>query len=88
MRSSRAGRLSPHASAKIAKHHAKPAGLTPSDFGLVTARTMLLRERFRTNNGKGHPIARPSGHRTIAVLRGYSQDGGLFTKKAEPALDL
>jgi integrase len=79
--------LTPHAVGLIIKRRVAQAGLDPERYGGHS-----LRSGFCTAAAKAgvpeYQIARQSGHRSMQVLRGYVQSGGIFNDNAVSKLGL
>jgi len=79
--------LTPHSVGLIIKRRVKDAGFDPGRYGGHS-----LRSGFCTAAAKAgvpeYQIARQSGHKSMQVLRGYVQSGGIFNDNAAGKLGL
>jgi integrase len=79
--------LTPHSVALIIKRHASQAGLDPGRFAGHSLRAGFCTAAARAGIPE-YQIARQSGHRSMQVLRGYVQSGGVFLDNAAGKLGL
>lgn len=80
-------RLTPQSVAKVIKRRMKALGLDPADYGGHSLRSGFVTAAARAGVAE-HAIARQSGHKSVAVLRGYIQTATLFQGNPASALDL
>ena len=79
------GRLSDRTISSIVKHYAKLSGLNPKLYSAHSLRRGLATEA----GSRGVPeriISRHTRHRSIAVLRGYIEDGTIWEENPLPAI--
>ncbi|MEQ8821816.1 MAG: site-specific integrase [Sumerlaeia bacterium] len=79
--------LTPHSVALIIKRRAELAGLDPSRFAGHSLRSGFCTAAARAGVPE-YQIARQSGHKSMQVLRGYVQSGGVFLENAAGKLGL
>jgi len=80
-------RLDGRAVAHVVQRAARRAGLDPSMFAGHSLRRGFCTESARAGASESE-IARTTGHTSMAVLRGYIEQGTLFTETAASKLDL
>lgn len=80
-------RLTPQSVAKVIKRRMEALGLDPADYAGHSLRSGFVTAAARAGVAE-HAIARQSGHKSVAVLRGYIQTATLFQGNPAAALDL
>jgi integrase len=81
------GRLTDRSVALIVKRHVGRAGLDPSRYAGHSLRAGLITEAAVAGVAE-QVIARQSRHRSVAVMRGYVREAGLFLRNAAAAVGL
>lgn len=83
----RQGRLTSQSVAYILKRRIKALGIDPNVYGAHSLRSGFVTSAARAGVPE-HAIARQTGHRSVAVLRGYVQAATIFSDNPASALDL
>lgn len=80
-------RLSDRTVARTVQRHAAAVGLDPAQYGGHSLRAGFVTEAA-SNGAEERDIMRTTGHKSVAVLRGYYREGQLFKNAAGASLGL